>query len=94
MSQKLPAFHIVIPIYESVNLFDVTSACEMFYWMGYYLKERKEREVTLELVEATGRVVKTGLSPTTSLPTTATRTAESKNRLSLSGCPALPTTRR
>jgi len=63
MSQKLPAFHIVIPIYESVNLFDVTSACERFYWMGYYLKERKEREVTLELVEATGRVVKTHAGP-------------------------------
>lgn len=53
-------FHIVIPIYESVNLFDVSSGCEMFYWMGYYWKER---EVTLELVEAKGRTVKTHAGP-------------------------------
>jgi cyclohexyl-isocyanide hydratase len=63
MSEKPPAFHIVIPIYEAVNLFDVTSACEIFYWMGYFLKEKKEREVTLELVEATGRVVTTHAGP-------------------------------
>ncbi len=53
-------FHIVIPLYEAVNLFDVTSACEMFYWMGFYWTERK---VTLELVEAEGRVVKTHAGP-------------------------------
>lgn len=53
-------FQIVIPIYEEVNLFDVTSACEMFYWMGFYWTERK---VTLELVEAEGRVVKTHAGP-------------------------------
>ena len=53
-------FHIAIPIYESVNLFDVTSACEMFYWMGAFWKERK---VTLELVEAEGRTVKTHAGP-------------------------------
>ncbi len=57
---KTQPFHIVIPIYEQVNLFDVTSACEMFYWMGYYWKERK---VTIDLVEARGRVVKTHAGP-------------------------------
>ena len=57
---KTSPFHIAIPIYESVNLFDVTSACEMFYWMGYFWKERK---VTLELVEAKGRTVKTHAGP-------------------------------
>jgi transcriptional regulator GlxA family with amidase domain len=60
MSKKLTPFHIVIPIYKQVNLFDVTSACEMFYWMGYFWKERK---VTIELVEAKGRVVKTHAGP-------------------------------
>ena len=53
-------FHIVIPIYEAVNLFDVTSACEMFYWMGQFWKKRK---VSIELVEAEGRVVKTHAGP-------------------------------
>jgi transcriptional regulator GlxA family with amidase domain len=57
---KTNPFHIVIPIYESVNLFDVSSGCEMFYWMGYFWKERK---VTLELVEAKGRTVKTHAGP-------------------------------
>jgi len=60
MPKNTAAFHIIIPIYEQVNLFDVTSACEMFYWMGYYWKERK---VTLSLVEARGRVVKTHAGP-------------------------------
>lgn len=60
MSKKLSAFHIVIPIYQHVNLFDVTSACEMFYWMGSFWKKR---QVTLELVEAEGRVVKTHAGP-------------------------------
>jgi len=60
MSRKPPAFHIAIPIYESVNLFDVTSACELFYWMGQFWKERK---VTIDLVEARGRVVKTHAGP-------------------------------
>ena len=57
---KTSPFHIVIPIYEMVNLFDVTSACEMFYWMGQFWKERK---VTLELVEAEGRTVRTHAGP-------------------------------
>jgi transcriptional regulator GlxA family with amidase domain len=57
---KTQPFHIAIPIYEQVNLFDVTSACEMFYWMGYYWKDRK---VTIDLVEAKGRVVKTHAGP-------------------------------
>lgn len=60
MPKTPPPFHIVIPVYEEVNLFDVTSACEMFYWMGYYWKERK---VTLALVEAEGRTVKTHAGP-------------------------------
>lgn len=60
MSRKPPAFNIIIPIYEAVNLFDVTSACEMFYWMGQFWKERS---VTIELVEAKGRVVKTHAGP-------------------------------
>ncbi|HEX8150737.1 MAG TPA: DJ-1/PfpI family protein [Pyrinomonadaceae bacterium] len=60
MPKKTSAFHIIIPIYEQVNLFDVTSACEMFYWMGYFWKERK---VTINLVEAKGRVVKTHAGP-------------------------------
>ncbi|HEX8294298.1 MAG TPA: DJ-1/PfpI family protein [Pyrinomonadaceae bacterium] len=60
MSKKSSDFHIAIPIYEQVNLFDVTSACEMFYWMGYYWKDRK---VTVELVEAQGRVVRTHAGP-------------------------------
>lgn len=53
-------FNIIIPIYEKVNLFDVTSACEMFYWMGQFWTERK---VSIELVEAKGRVVKTHAGP-------------------------------
>jgi cyclohexyl-isocyanide hydratase len=60
MSEKPPAFHIVIPIYQHVNLFDVTSACEMFYWMGYFWTGRK---VTIDLVEAKGRVVRTHAGP-------------------------------
>ena len=57
---KTKPFHIAIPIYEMVNLFDVSSACEMFYWMGQFWKER---EVTLELVEAQGRTVRTHAGP-------------------------------
>ena len=60
MPKQPPPFHIIIPIYEHVNLFDVTSACEMFYWMGQFWKERK---VTINLVEAEGRVVKTLAGP-------------------------------
>jgi transcriptional regulator GlxA family with amidase domain len=60
MPKTPPPFNIVIPIYDEVNLFDVTSACEMFYWMGYYWKEKK---VSLELVEAEGRTVKTHAGP-------------------------------
>ncbi|MBV9927361.1 MAG: DJ-1/PfpI family protein [Acidobacteria bacterium] len=59
MTTSLP-FNIIIPIYEQVNLFDVTSACEMFYWMGQFWQKRK---VTLTLVEAEGRVVKTLAGP-------------------------------
>jgi transcriptional regulator GlxA family with amidase domain len=60
MSPKPKPFRIAIPIYPHVNLFDVTSACEMFYWMGYYWKDR---HVTIDLVEARGRVVKTHAGP-------------------------------
>lgn len=60
MPKTTTPFNIVIPIYDEVNLFDVTSACEMFYWMGYYWKKRK---VSLELVEAEGRTVKTHAGP-------------------------------
>jgi cyclohexyl-isocyanide hydratase len=60
MSLKPTPFKIAIPIYERVNLFDVTSACEMFYWMGQFWKERK---VSIDLVEAKGRVVKTHAGP-------------------------------
>lgn len=61
---KTKPFHIAIPIYESVNLFDVTSACEMFYWLGYFWEQKKHgRKVTLELVEASGRTVKTHAGP-------------------------------
>jgi cyclohexyl-isocyanide hydratase len=55
-----PPFHIVIPIYQSVNLFDVTSACEVFYWMG---RNWNKEEVTIALVEAKGSVVKTLAGP-------------------------------
>jgi transcriptional regulator GlxA family with amidase domain len=60
MSEPLPEFKIVIPIYEQVNLLDVASACEMFYWMGQYWGKRK---VTIDLVEAKGRVVTTLAGP-------------------------------
>ena len=60
MPKKTTPFNIVIPIYEQVNLFDVTSACEMFYWMGQFWKERK---VSIDLVEARGRVVRTHAGP-------------------------------
>lgn len=60
MSTKPPPFKIAIPIYKDVNLFDVTSACEMFYWMGQYWKQR---HVTIDLVEAKGRVVRTHAGP-------------------------------
>lgn len=60
MSNNPPPFKIAIPIYERVNLFDVTSACEMFYWMSQFWNERK---VTIDLVEARGRVVKTHAGP-------------------------------
>jgi cyclohexyl-isocyanide hydratase len=60
MADKRPPFKIAIPIYKQVNLFDVTSACEMFYWMGQFWKERK---VSIDLVEAKGRVVKTHAGP-------------------------------
>lgn len=56
MSEQLPAFNITIPVYEGVDLMDVAAPCEMFSWMGYYWKERA---VSVSLVEAKGRVVKT-----------------------------------
>jgi cyclohexyl-isocyanide hydratase len=56
MTQELPSFNIVIPIYEGVDLMDVAAPYEMFNWMGFYWKEQR---VTVELVEATGRTVKT-----------------------------------
>ena len=60
MSPKPTPYRIAIPIYRDVNLFDVTSACEMFYWMGQYWNERP---VIIDLVEARGRVVKTHAGP-------------------------------
>ncbi|HKC64934.1 MAG TPA: DJ-1/PfpI family protein [Pyrinomonadaceae bacterium] len=56
MHKETPGFNIAIPIYEGVDLMDVAAPCEMFNWMGVYWKERA---VTVELVEAEGRVVKT-----------------------------------
>jgi cyclohexyl-isocyanide hydratase len=59
--QKQPAdFNITIPVYEEVNLFDVTSACEMFYWLGQYWKERT---VAVRLVSKDGLRVKTHAGP-------------------------------
>lgn len=59
--QKQPAdFNITIPIYERVNLFDVTSACEMFYWMG---QDWKERTVAIRLVSKDGLRVRTHAGP-------------------------------
>ena len=60
MSMMPLTFNIAIPIYEEVNLFDVTSACEMFYWMGYFWNGT---QVNIDLVEAQGRVVKTHAGP-------------------------------
>ncbi|HEX7317117.1 MAG TPA: DJ-1/PfpI family protein [Pyrinomonadaceae bacterium] len=60
MSKQPPDFNITIPIYEQVNLFDVTSACEMFYWMGQYWTERT---VAVRLVSANGCRVKTHAGP-------------------------------
>lgn len=57
---KTTPFNIAIPIYEQVNLFDVASACEMFYWMGYYWKKQA---VSLRLVNETGRPVRTHAGP-------------------------------
>ena len=56
MAQETTGFNIAIPIYEGVDLMDVAAPCEMFSWMGVYWTERA---VTIELVEAEGRVVKT-----------------------------------
>lgn len=60
MSKQTSSFRITIPIYEMVNLFDVTSACEMFYWMGYF---RPDMGVIIDLVEAKGRVVESHAGP-------------------------------
>lgn len=57
---KQPDFNIVIPVYEQVNLFDVASACEMFYWMGQYWDART---VAIRLVSADGCRVKTHAGP-------------------------------
>ncbi len=56
MTQAPQPFHIAIPVYEGVDLMDVAAPCEMFSWMGTYWKERK---VSVSLVEAQGRAVKT-----------------------------------
>lgn len=56
MSQALPVFNIAIPIYEGVDLMDVAAPYEMFNWMGSYWKEQT---VSVELVEAGGRAVRT-----------------------------------
>jgi cyclohexyl-isocyanide hydratase len=56
MPQELPPFNIAIPIYEGVDLMDVAAPYEMFNWMGFYWKEKA---VSVELLEAGGRVVKT-----------------------------------
>ena len=60
MSSRPTPYRIAIPIYEHVNLFDVTSACEMFYWMGQFWNEGP---VIIDLVEAKGRVVRTLAGP-------------------------------
>ena len=57
---KQPDFNIAIPVYEQVNLFDVASACEMFYWMGQYWNART---VAIRLVSADGCKVKTHAGP-------------------------------
>ena len=60
MSKPSPDFNITIPVYEQVNLFDVTSACEMFYWMGQYWTGRT---VAIRLVSANGCKVSTHAGP-------------------------------
>jgi len=60
MSKQPKDFNIVIPVYEQVNLFDVTSACEMFYWMGQYWSERA---VAIRLVSENGCKVSTHAGP-------------------------------
>ena len=56
MLQALPDFNVVIPVYEGVDLMDVAAPYEMFNWMGVYWTERA---VSVTLVEAEGRVVRT-----------------------------------
>jgi cyclohexyl-isocyanide hydratase len=56
MSQELPVFNIVIPIYEGVDLMDVAAPYEMFNWMGVFWHEQT---VSVKLVAATKRTLKT-----------------------------------
>ena len=56
MKHQLPPFNIAIPIYEGVDLMDVAAPYEIFNWMGTYWKARA---VTVELVAAAARVIKT-----------------------------------
>ena len=60
MSKQPTDFNITIPIYEQVNLFDVTSACEMFYWLGQFWTERT---VAVRLVSKNGCRVTTHAGP-------------------------------
>lgn len=56
MPEKLKPFYIAIPIYEGVDVMDVAAPYEMFNWMGFYWKAKS---VTVELVAATSKVLKT-----------------------------------
>jgi cyclohexyl-isocyanide hydratase len=56
MSAQAPAFDIVIPLYDGVNLLDVSEAVEMFFWMG---EAWKARTTTITLVAATRDAVTT-----------------------------------
>ena len=56
MSAQAPAFDIVIPLYDGVNLLDVSEAVEMFFWMG---EVWKARTTTITLVAETRDPVRT-----------------------------------
>ncbi len=60
MTNQPAAFNITIPVYEQVNLFDVTSACEIFYWMG---QSWTQGEVAIRLVSKDGKGVRTLAGP-------------------------------
>lgn len=57
MSKKSAPFFIGIPIYEGVDLLDVTAPYEMFNWMGEEWKATRETKVFL--VAASQKTVKT-----------------------------------